>query len=410
MSDITSEKDKNIKSSVPFVNNDKSNGIGLDAVTCISNPTLDLKEFPENNSPLHSSDTNAPLEKISDSCLKVNPCLEKKQANITTLLPCARETASSKKSESLTMSLEEKQNQELNIVTPPDIETDSDANMPVRAPAYKELGIVVERPKRQEFALRDARLKTFLTWKSLFNNINDMADAGFYYTGNEDAIRCFFCGGTLKNWEEEDDAFIEHARYFPKCSYICQVKGQIFVDAIQELSGPCEKITSDMVEEKMKSLAESRNKHGRKNQELPAELKTFNVLLPVCEENSSKNSEVSTEKKEVTDRTLCKICLEKEISMVFLPCGHFVCCYDCSLQLKNCPVCRNVIKGVMTLACYFRRSGFRFAYLEKQKIESIELGYGYMNFCFYDWVFSSKDQRSLNNLVNSPTSLRPHQG
>ncbi|KAH9487780.1 Death-associated inhibitor of apoptosis 2 [Bulinus truncatus] len=46
---------------------------------------------------------------------------------------------------------------------------------------------------------------------------------------------------------------------------------------------------------------------------------------------------------------MCRLCREKEISIVFLPCGHFVCCVDCSLILAGCP-CGLDIKG-LTLFC-----------------------------------------------------------
>lgn len=39
----------------------------------------------------------------------------------------------------------------------------------------------------------------------------------------------------------------------------------------------------------------------------------------------------------------CIICIEKQKSIVFSPCGHFYSCDLCSFQLKQCPVCRNVI-------------------------------------------------------------------
>jgi hypothetical protein len=47
--------------------------------------------------------------------------------------------------------------------------------------------------------------------------------------GSRDQVRCFHCGGGLRNWEENDDAWIEHARWFPKCGYIILVRGQSFI-------------------------------------------------------------------------------------------------------------------------------------------------------------------------------------
>ena len=45
------------------------------------------------------------------------------------------------------------------------------------------------------------------------------------------------------------------------------------------------------------------------------------------------------------DSQFCKICMENEISFVFIPCGHLITCENCALSenLKNCPMCRKKI-------------------------------------------------------------------
>ncbi len=52
------------------------------------------------------------------------------------------------------------------------------------------------------------------------------------FAGQDDNVRCFFCDGGLRNWEREDDPFTEHARWFPRCSFIREVRGNAFVDAL----------------------------------------------------------------------------------------------------------------------------------------------------------------------------------
>ena len=62
------------------------------------------------------------------------------------------------------------------------------------------------------------------------------------------------------------------------------------------------------------------------------------------------------EKQNREEARLCKICMEVEVSCVFIPCGHQVTCEDCaktlsvrtfkhavSGELKKCPVCREQI-------------------------------------------------------------------
>ena len=42
----------------------------------------------------------------------------------------------------------------------------------------------------------------------------------YYSTGNQDAVACFFCGGTLRNWEPQDDPWSEHRHWFPFCEFL----------------------------------------------------------------------------------------------------------------------------------------------------------------------------------------------
>lgn len=34
--------------------------------------------------------------------------------------------------------------------------------------------------------------------------------------GKRDAVQCFSCGGCLGNWEDGDDPWKEHAKWFPE--------------------------------------------------------------------------------------------------------------------------------------------------------------------------------------------------
>ena len=44
----------------------------------------------------------------------------------------------------------------------------------------------------------------------------------------------------------------------------------------------------------------------------------------------------------------CMVCMEREISVAFVPCGHLVCCAGCSNQLTECPSCRSHITQCLT--------------------------------------------------------------
>lgn len=44
---------------------------------------------------------------------------------------------------------------------------------------------------------------------------------------------------------------------------------------------------------------------------------------------------------------ICKVCMEKEINTVFLPCGHLVCCEMCTPMIRECCICRVFIRGTV---------------------------------------------------------------
>ncbi|AYV75215.1 MAG: hypothetical protein Terrestrivirus1_89 [Terrestrivirus sp.] len=43
----------------------------------------------------------------------------------------------------------------------------------------------------------------------------------------------------------------------------------------------------------------------------------------------------------------CIICLADVKDSVFAPCGHYITCSSCSIQCKNCPMCRGKITTIL---------------------------------------------------------------
>lgn len=39
----------------------------------------------------------------------------------------------------------------------------------------------------------------------------------------------------------------------------------------------------------------------------------------------------------------CKICMDRDICIVFIPCAHLVSCKECSESLTKCPICCGAI-------------------------------------------------------------------
>jgi len=55
-------------------------------------------------------------------------------------------------------------------------------------------------------------------------DIVKLAEAGYYYTGEDDCVRCFYCHGGLHNFELDDDPWTLHARYNANCRFMEQNK------------------------------------------------------------------------------------------------------------------------------------------------------------------------------------------
>ncbi|XP_052096883.1 baculoviral IAP repeat-containing protein 3-like isoform X7 [Mytilus californianus] len=97
------------------------------------------------------------------------------------------------------------------------------------------LGIDLEKPRYQNYAALQVRISSFQGWPSYLDQTpRQMAIAGFLFAGYHDYTRCFFCGGGLRNWEAGDDPWVEHARWFPKCTFLRQNKGDAFIKAVQD--------------------------------------------------------------------------------------------------------------------------------------------------------------------------------
>ncbi|KAK6177293.1 hypothetical protein SNE40_015420 [Patella caerulea] len=80
------------------------------------------------------------------------------------------------------------------------------------------------------------RLNSFTNWSSRNQTPQELARAGFYYTGIGDRVQCFACKGIVKFWQVDDDPWIEHAKFFPNCPYLKLCMGEGLTDAIHEES------------------------------------------------------------------------------------------------------------------------------------------------------------------------------
>ncbi|KAM9330964.1 baculoviral IAP repeat-containing protein 1e-like [Gastrophryne carolinensis] len=92
--------------------------------------------------------------------------------------------------------------------------------------------------QRESMKDEQSRLQSFSHWPAYaVLQPTVLAEAGFFFTGIRDLVQCFSCMGCLAVWEEEDDPWKEHAKWFPECEYLnsrnsenkleCKAKGSI---------------------------------------------------------------------------------------------------------------------------------------------------------------------------------------
>lgn len=221
-------------------------------------------------------------------------------------------------------------------------------------------------PTHPEYASYDARLRTFETWpKSMPQTKEQLVDAGFYYTGKGDQTLCYHCGGGLKDWEPDDDPWVQHARWFSKCYYVLIVKGQEYINKItgQQVTPPSKEETMQMnlpsYIQKVKQPPVT-TEELKKNESTPGTSSQSGYLKVQgkqtkgadmaggsqgslkegCDDVSNSKAQTS---KSIDDARMCKICYNGELGVVFLPCGHMVACVKCAPGMTSCAVCREPV-------------------------------------------------------------------
>ncbi|XP_004837139.1 baculoviral IAP repeat-containing protein 8-like [Heterocephalus glaber] len=232
---------------------------------------------------------------------------------------------------------------------------------------------------RNVMCSEEARLKSFHNWPDCAHlTPRELASAGLYYTGEGDKVECFHCGGGLTNWKPSEDPWEQHAKWYPGCKYLLEEKGQEYINNIhltcsleESLVRTAEKTPSlakriddtvfqnPMVQEAIRmgfSLRDIKKLMEEKFQTFGSNCVSLEVLVADLvsaqkdntQDESSQTSlqkEISTEEqlRRLQEEKLCKICMDRNIAVVFIPCGHLVTCKQCAEAVDKCPMCYTVI-------------------------------------------------------------------
>ncbi|NWR05813.1 XIAP ligase, partial [Paradoxornis webbianus] len=251
-----------------------------------------------------------------------------------------------------------------------------------------ELGVSglnsAQHPRNPSMANYGKRLQTFLSWIYPVDK-EQLAEAGFYSVGNGDHVVCFHCGGGLQEWKENEDPWDQHAKWFPGCRFVAKEKGIEFINnvhlrdgcrdsTVKAAEGPIlpkdDLLQNPLVQSAIAmgfSLSEIRNtmeKRWQRTGESHTSVEELVADLSAQKENTREEepNEIPVEQDELIhaeeqlrrlqEEKLCKICMAKDVSVVFIPCGHLVACKECAGFLSECPLCRAGIIRIQEIFMY----------------------------------------------------------
>ncbi|XP_076810337.1 baculoviral IAP repeat-containing protein 7-B-like [Clavelina lepadiformis] len=163
-----------------------------------------------------------------------------------------------------------------------------------------------------------SRLQTFLDHSSSWpaHKIRaaprKIANAGMYYLGVRDRVKCWYCNGGLQNWERDDDPWEEHAKWFP--------------------------ILQNGLRNGDPEIINPREERWRKNL-LPIDLEEEGSASVRKKTTPSTKSELEDIRRLQEEKT-CKVFGNEQASVVLIPCGHIACCVGCAENASTCPICR----------------------------------------------------------------------
>lgn len=190
-----------------------------------------------------------------------------------------------------------------------------------------------------EFAIETARLRSFDDWpKTIKQKPQQLSDAGFFYTQKGDRVRCFSCGGGLRDWDENDDPWEQHALWFSNCEYLKLIKGQEYIDSVKEKQQKLDAEKNVLTTLSQESIASTASSNGP--------LATTTAKTIAMPAQSAERDETNQETK-LCESRLCKICYSSEYNTAFFPCGHVIACTKCASSVTKCPLCRKPFERVM---------------------------------------------------------------
>uniref|UniRef100_A0AAG5DBL7 RING-type domain-containing protein n=1 Tax=Anopheles atroparvus TaxID=41427 RepID=A0AAG5DBL7_ANOAO len=234
----------------------------------------------------------------------------------------------------------------------------------------------MRRPEYPTYAIEADRMKSYEDWPtSLKQKPKQLSDAGFFYTGKSDRVKCFSCGGGLKDWEQDDEPWQQHAIWYSNCHYLQLMKGPEFIRKCLALKDAATAAEAEDDQTRAASSASSQpstsgissgsssimstspaSSSGLSSPtptaaaSLEEEERTLRCTSDISsgEDNGGQEDETGC-RKVVSEGKICKICFVNEYNTAFMPCGHVVACAKCASSVNKCPLCQQPFINVLRL-------------------------------------------------------------
>lgn len=231
--------------------------------------------------------------------------------------------------------------------------------------SFKSFGVNPHNgPIHNMYATEQSRLATFKEWpRSLKQKPKELAEAGFYYTGRGDQTTCFHCGLGLKDWEENDDPWEQHARWYSKCTHVALNKSSEFIQQVINKQPPL--LARDAALELIRNSGESSRKKPKSGSSSEVSGASSDINSEMKSSAETSTSSISTVSEPVAVKTgtssssspsppgdegcLCQICYLERWNVLFLPCKHALACKKCAPLLTTCPLCREPITATLRI-------------------------------------------------------------
>ena len=242
------------------------------------------------------------------------------------------------------------------------------------------------KPHHPNMAEVSRREQTFSngTWTQTSPKVEDLVRAGFFYSGTQSVVTCFYCNGSLHKWSGSDNPMVEHVRWFPACLYIKHLCGDDLYDNIQIHTKPVitekkigdselaqivsarldlpvvERLRSQYLLPVIKRCIEDqwriRNDDFESDKDLAMACLILKKQIDIIKGSKDKIIVPSKSLRAEQNTKIvkqspgeCLICLTDERQLACMPCGHLCACVPCGYSLRSCPVCRQKIECFMRI-------------------------------------------------------------